>query len=397
MLDNKIKNRVIFFAGIFWGLSGFSLEVVPENADQSALLVRFFFVITSVIIIFLSVPFKIKQHYLLPLALLLCYIIFFTFSAYINGSTFKLLIRELLLFLSFASIAILFSDKNQIMKFVNGLYISLTALILYYFINIDFANFWQPLYRLSTHLGPNGISARAVMFFILALYFFYTKEKDKYLNSVFILISIVIVFATRSRTSIVMLIIAYFALILLLNKKKTFFFSFIILLLVIVYNLQTINILLRVSQPQIKNKANITNLTGRIGLWQKGMDVISENVFWGVGPDRDKVRVQDHWGSYHNAYIQYMVTTGFLGFFPILLLIIMASRNFFREKNDILFKSIFVVGILGSFTENRLLNFGSPGNLLFLVTFVYFSKMDFKHYTKMHSDNKINFNNKTIH
>jgi len=377
----QLKHKLFFIktAGFIWGLSGFTFELVAEGANQKALIVRFLFMFISSLVIFLTVPFRLKKSYVPAILLLLIYLLTFTYSTFINNSTFNILLREILLNIAALAIYLILFDKEQLDNFIKGIFSSLSILIIFYSFNINFTKMLQPLYRLSTHLNPNGIGSRSAMLFAISLYLFIAAEnkRKKILYSILFIVSFLVILATRSRTSLVMAIIAFFTLILLLKMKKTFIISAVFLVLIVFLNYQTISTVLRISIREDQGRRTLSNLTGRTEIWNKGLTLISKNFLFGVGPDRAQVRVQNHMGSFHNAYIQLFVMVGFVGFFPILILLFNAFKNVIFFKNDVLLKLIFITGIFGSLSESRLLNFGSPGNLLFFISFLYFNTFNF--------------------
>ena len=148
------------------------------------------------------------------------------------------------------------------------------------------------------------------------------------------------------------------------------------MVLLVSFNYEKVSTLIRLKTYETEVKGEkITKLTGRTELWKRGINIILKNPILGVGPIKSRVKVDTHMGTYHNAYIQLLVTVGFLGFAPILLLLLVAIKRFIFDKENFLIKLIFITGILSSIVENRLLNYGSPSSLLFLISFIYLSRI----------------------
>ncbi|APF17773.1 O-antigen polymerase [Caldithrix abyssi DSM 13497] len=366
-------NKAIMLAGFIWGLSGFTIEIVGGEPGFFDFFIRFLFMIIACTIIYTKIKIQIKKEYLPAILFLLIFLTSFLLTLIINKASIIFLIREILLIFTAFTIIVLLNDGQNIQAFLRGIFYALNLLVFYYFINIEFSNFLSPLYRLYTKLNPNGIGIAAVMLFVISLYSFYsTRVKfEKYFLFVSILLSFVVVLATRSRTSMIMMLLAFFSLSFFFKKKRILIVSSLISIIFIIYNFETLSLIIRLeSPPGFSGPENISNLTGRTLLWKKGFNVFLENFFLGVGPERAKVKVINHMSHYHNAYIQLMVVGGIFTFLPIFILVINAIKNLILYKVDTLFKVIFVVGLVSSMVENRLLNFGSPGNFLFLIAFL---------------------------
>lgn len=378
VLINK-RTFLINLAGFIWGLSGFTVEILSEGAFQQQLAFRLILIVISSSIIYFTLPFYIKKNNILTIILLLVYLLFFTITTVINNASVSNIIREIVLLYSSITIIIIISSKENILTdFIQGLYYALILLGLFYFIHIEFTKLFSLFYRFETNLNPNGIGMIAVMLFSISMnrYYLNSKNREKIFHLLAILVSVIIVIATRSRTSLAMMLIAFILLNILFKKKHILAISLIIGSLVVIYNLETFENLIRLSNPAgYSGNKNFGNLTGRTNLWKQGLEIISNNFFFGVGPDRAVVKIDYHWGSFHNAYIQLLVTVGVLGFIPLFVLVFLAIKRTIFFKDDFLLTIIFIIGFLGSFLENRLLNFGSPGNLLFLISLLYLGRI----------------------
>lgn len=368
-------------AGFIWGLSGFTVEMIPESAILQQLILRFVFIVVSTAIIYIFFPVRFKNSYLLTILLLLFYLLIMVLTSINNNASPTNIIRELILFYSCFSIIVVLSAHDYLHYFLKGVYFSLILIIIFYFSKIEFSQFFSLLYRLRSGLNPNSIGTMAVMLFIISLYRFNENimKKERFISFILILISTTVLIATRSRTAIVMMFIAYITIHLFFNNKKTLAISFILAGIVIIINLEAFQNIIRLTTPaDYSGKKNITNLTGRLDIWKYGLQIIYDHFLIGVGPDKAIVKVGSHMGSFHNAYIQLMVTAGALGFTPILLILLNAIKRVLSFKEDLLISIIFISGLFGTLVENRLLNFGSPGNLLFLIALLYLSRTNEK-------------------
>lgn len=375
------KHNLISLAGFIWGLSGFTVELISPDASLLQMLLRLFFVLASSLIILSTLKVKIKQKYYFAISLFFMYYIAYLTTSIIHGIMIVDAMRETFLLAMVLILYILFSNKLYFFDFIKGLIVSVGILVLYYFFHIDFFQIFTPFYRLFTGLNPNGIGTISVMTFTLSYFFLFSKEytKNKYIYLILTIMSIVIIFATKSRTSLLMLFFSFIILNIFFKNRKILIFSLLMVILVFILKYDAIETLLRLKSAEgYSGPNNIYNLTGRTELWKHGWDVIKENLLFGVGPKDAYVMVDGHKGTYHNAYIQLFITVGLFGFLPILIMLLLAIRAVILSSKLYLIKAIFIVGIIGSMAESQLFNFGSPGNLLFLLALLYLMGIDKK-------------------
>ncbi len=321
-------------------------------------------------------PFKIDKRYLITIILFLIYIAMFIITLLLNNLSFSSLFREIILFISIISIIILLNNKEYIYDFFKGIWVSLTLTALVYFTEINLSMIFNLFYRFGTETNPNVVGGTAAMYFLLNLYFFYsTKNKyNKLFLLSFLLIALVIVIATKSRTAIMMLVFAFFILNILLKKRKTIIISLTLIISLFLANFNKFDNVLRFSKKtNIAKNKTLSNLTGRADIWTKGLKMIDENFYFGVGPENARVKTDAGYKHLHNAYIQLMANVGIFGSIPILILILIALTKLIFYKEDIFMQAIILTGFVGSITEPRLLNYGLPSNLLFLISFIYMS------------------------
>lgn len=375
----RFKNNklIIMISGFIWGISGFIVEFLPSEEGIYPFLIRSIFVVIGNSLIIFTIPFRISKKYFVTIILFLIYLIMFIQSLVVNNLGITSLFRELLLLLSVISIILLLNRSTNTNHFFIGLWGSLTLTIIFYIINIDLSMFLNFLYRFHTVTNPNVIGSTAAMYFILSLYFLYkTKNKPiQFFLLLFILISVIIVIATKSRTSFMMVFFSFFTLTFLFNKRKIILFSLTSIILIVLLNFNTIDNILRITQRThvVKDKT-ILNLTGRSEIWSKGIKMIEENFYFGVGPEYAKVKTDAGYKHLHNAFIQLMANVGFIGSIPILILTLTALAKLRFYKANIFMSVVMITGFIGSLTEPRLLNYGLPSNLLFLISFIYMSR-----------------------
>lgn len=361
---------LIFISGFLFGLAGWTIEFFPNQQ----FIVRTILVCLSLVLLSFCINFKVNNNDLRSLYYFLMYLLFLTLSIFVNEDSIQFIIREVLLIIVIFYIMTLINDFYKFKIFMIGLVISSTTLIFYYFINIDFSHFFVSYYRLNTGLGPTGIGTISLILAIIYFDLIMKNENKKlyiFLLIILILMSIIIMLATKSRTAIILFSMAIILYLFLENRKKYLLILLVTGATISVFNYEKIEIILRIT-PTVgySGDKSITNLTGRTDIWQEGFNLFQGSPLVGVGPSSATVIADEHEAKLHNAYLQIIVSYGMLGFIPILILIMRALLTFFKS-NLSLFKVIFVVGILGGFVESRLFNFGSPGNFIFLLSFIY--------------------------
>lgn len=366
------KRKQIFIGGLIWGLSGFTPEIIPSSGDGVDLILRFLFLAVGLIFLNSSIAIKIKAEYYISFSFFIIYLIIFLFVNILNTVSLNAVIREIILLIVVVVIFSILSSKDYIVSFLKGIFISLFILTCYYFFSINFSLFFSPFYRLFTHLNANGIGEISAMSFTVSYYaIFQTKlNKIKYFMILMTFISVIVVVATRSRTSLVMIIVSYIFINIYWKNYKMSIFTFIILLLLFIKEYDTLEIIFRTSESGVKN---LSNLTGRVEIWKHAFEIIKNHFLFGIGPNNAYTMVDGHKSNFHNAYIQILVTSGFFSFLFVLGILILSLRNFLFSKNIFIIKIIFIIGFISALTENHLFNFGSPSNLLFLISILFLS------------------------
>lgn len=368
-LDKKI---MIFLGGIIWGLAGFSPEIIPSTGDGDDLIVRLLFIAVGLTFLITNIAIKIQAKYYISLTLFIIYLIVFLFINALNTVSFNAVTREIILIIVVMVIFSILSSKKYTVFFLKGLFVSLVFLTWYYFFSIDFSLFFSPFYRLFTHLNANGIGEIGAMTFLLSYYAIFKNKQNtiKYFMIIMAIISVIVVLATRSRTSLAMILVSYFFINTYWKNNKILIFTFIIISVLFIKEYTTLEIVFRLDSSGVKN---ISNLTGRTEIWLHAFEIIKEHFLFGIGSSNAFAMVDGHKSDFHNAFIQILVTSGFLGFLPIAGILILSFRNLLFSNNIFIIKIIFITGLIGSFAENHLLNFGSPANLLLLISILFLS------------------------
>lgn len=372
-----MKNKLTFFAGFLFGIAGWTVEFFPNQQ----FLVRTIIVLTALAILSFIINFKMLKKDTKIIYYFLIYLNAITISVFFNEDSIPIIIRETLLIVLIFYIISLINNFSKFKIFFIGLITSSSSLIIYYFLNIDFNNFFVSYYRLSTGLGATGIGVIGLM--LSVIYFdilVQNKNISRYLFLILItlfIMSFIVILATKSRTSMILLLLYIILYLYFLKQKKILLFIILISIVVAAINYEKVEVLLRIAPIEgYGGDKSITNLTGRTDIWNEGINLWQSSPLIGVGPSNASVIADGHIAQLHNAYLQVLVSTGVIGFIPLIILMLKAFMNLLKSNFSI-FKVIFIIGLLGGLVESRLFNFGSPGNFIFLLSFVFLLQSNF--------------------
>ena len=157
--------------------------------------------------------------------------------------------------------------------------------------------------------------------------------------------SIVLILLTGSRAGVIGLI-TLFLLILFTKLERIRWFYKIALLIALftlyLLNEDKINIERYMTLTEMGSDYNVSEETGRVQIWKRAYQLISENPLTGIGANcfpmalgylRQELFLTPRWQASHNSYIQIITETGLIGFIIFLSLIIASLKSFFRAKN----------------------------------------------------------------
>lgn len=379
---NINKDYILILSGIIWGLTGFTIEVIPPGAESLQVLIRLVLILISSVLGLYSLEVKISKDYYLGISFMFFYVFIFIFVNFLYNISLIDILRELFLFVIVIILFILLSNENKIFIFLKGIYFSLVLLVLFYILSINFSQLLQPFYRLFTGLNSNGIGIIAVMTFILSYYSFFKENLSSKIflnkNNIFLivsLLSIIVIIATKSRTALGLLFIAFLVININFKNIRILLVTLLISIIIIITQYEVIEAVLRLKNADGYRGGNsIYNLTGRTEIWSRAILIIENNFLLGVGSSDAWTIADGHKATFHNAYLQNFVTVGFIGTMPLLYLILVSLKNLIFKRDYFIFKTIFLVGFTSTFVESKFFNYGSPGNLLFLISLLYLSR-----------------------
>lgn len=161
------------------------------------------------------------------------------------------------------------------------------------------------------------------------------KIKEKLFYGIFFLSSVVVLLLSQARTSIVAFSIA---LLFLLTFKKKIVYIFIIIFLCLPFAMTgAMKDYAQYSVDYFKrgqDEKQFRSMSGRLLAWKEGWQKVQESPILGYGMASvrfGKVLDKVSTGHMHNAFLEVLINTGFLGFFFWFYTLVAVSINIFRN------------------------------------------------------------------
>ncbi|WAA09715.1 O-antigen ligase family protein [Fervidibacillus albus] len=224
-----------------------------------------------------------------------------------------------------------------------------------------------PKFMASYFLHPNDLG---LTISVLTIIIFITKRKGSKIDILFILLGIIILYLTKSRTYLVALTFYFVIYAFLRNKRLTTFVIIFIISILLIPNAQESILENNIITNKYENNTGQNNLlfTGREYIWSGGIKVIKENFLIGIGsqniPDKVTPLIPDYLylkendaiakASLHNVYLDVLLSMGIFGFvFTFLFFgyrIIKSTMYVVKNNNDLFFTKLycFVIYVLAA-------------------------------------------------
>lgn len=244
-------------------------------------------------------------------------------------------------------------DQKKLKKIIQAILFSSTFVFLYGFIQIiglDPIRWSEPAISygriFSTFGQPNFLASWLVLVLPLIIYsfFIYKKTLIKFLIGILFLGLLVSLIFTQSRAGWIGLFSSLFFFgffYFLFSKRKKLFFLLIVILISFILSLAFIHFFPpKTNNPLLKRAISLTQIKGsnkvRLFWWKKSLDLIKKKPILGYGPERQafyfvkyyqpEIAIYERINSYpdraHNDILEMLLTSGFLGLFSYLFLII---------------------------------------------------------------------------
>lgn len=242
-------------------------------------------------------------------------------------------------------------DKNFTRKYIFSLTVSgfifVCIGLIQYLLFSDLSSFFQygwdeHKYRLfSTFFDPNFAGAFIVLEILLLVGLFFSSQQHKiflYILGVGIVISILALFLTYSRSSLFMFIVSIPILFFLLKKTKYLIFLCGIIIVLFVFIPKDFSI-------ENMNPFRTASIEGRIHSIQNGLKVFQSSPVYGIGFNAYRYSqkrlglLDSKWEVTHagagvsNSYVFVLATTGLIGFF-LFIYFIYKILEITRPKTD---------------------------------------------------------------
>lgn len=218
------------------------------------------------------------------------------------------------------------------------------------------------------------------------------SEKGKIFDKITLIILIIDLISTGSRSSILGILISSWIILLMVMPTKRIVISIIPLLIILALftNEESIYNYLQKTRQFSRQAEKVTDLSGRKEVWGFGIKLFEEQPLIGYGFGFEKMilkeyssRFTQHSGWYfHNSYLSSLIAVGLLGTIPLLALLALASIkglylihqlsiNSEPNRMIIYFLALLYSSLFHGFYETWLF---SPGNMNILLfwTSVFF-------------------------
>ena len=347
-------------------------------------------------------------------------VIFFmtvTDTTFNNKNIFNIFLLILLFYLGIYTLPVVISSIIEIFKNEN-----LITFYSAFSMSPDNNFFGIPLPRSS------GVGRNILFFYILLSFFliFYQNNNFFYLLKRILLIFLSFyIFHLENRSSIYFLLLFNFFIFFYFLKKKNFKYRIRVLCIMLIipyfihifathskkyhqiYNQNNPN-----NELSITNEKYVKNFTaysriyvlsggsGRLSLWEKSIKPITNNLFFGYGPQADRILINE---NVSNIFLYSLLCGGIFALIFILLIIIsilntilylvFVRKIFFNKKNIIINSSIFFIIFLlfRSLFENSFAVFGIDFMIFIICSTILFNYTKISFYSCLKNNLKLFF------
>lgn len=267
------------------------------------------------------------------------------------------LILGLIVYNMIRSIKIDLDFFNRFFNFyIIGLVINCIFLIIQSYFFVESLDYKRPSGFIS---NPNSAGLQMAIGMFYLFYKIKKSQKSNYyqiLNLTIILLFIVGIFQTQSRTSLLMVIIILVSVFINLSTVRKLQFGLIGIVAIIIFGGVILNSDM-ISRIQRKSKSNRPD--ERIELWNKSIELGIDSKFLGIGIGqfqrrsfarayfsttnfptlRNELRKGDIGLGLHNTFLHILINYGFLSFILFIIFLLSINRKLFLEAKKIQFKS----------------------------------------------------------
>lgn len=302
--------------------------------------------------------------------ILLLLILLFKFK-FINRKEFTLFLPFVLFNVYYLINLESFSDTGSLMIVVNQLAYLMVIYVIY---SITWTNFQIKLLTIAyfiaipillglIYVTPGMINTNTIGSFTYFLSFFpllylagYAKGLKKSSMLLVFAMTIIVIFASDTRSVLLSAGVAFMTFILwrLITKNKMFYylyFSLVIFLnyfIIVIYpNLYKWSHFHKVNDLSLQITGKPI-MTGRNTIWAQLLDLIERNLWFGHGSNVLPETFLSTALSAHNLYLQIALQSGLIGIILLLIFFLAIWRTFWKNKNDprIMIASCFFISII---------------------------------------------------
>lgn len=253
-----------------------------------------------------------------------------------------------------------FKEKIRFYLFIDGLIILFLGFIQYFFFSslksLYYLGWDEHMYRMfSVFLDPNYAGAFFVLYFLFIADLIYKRKKQRRYLVFILLLTLIAIFLTFSRSALVMLIVGTSVFLFLIKRKKLIF----ILLTTIVFFALIFSSKFYVENMNLFREASIK---ARLANYSTAILIIKDRPFLGIGFNsyryaKKMYGVKMEWikapshadAGVDNSFLFILATTGIIGFSAYLFLL--AS---IMKKASVLFISSIIAIFINALFINSL-------------------------------------------
>ena len=196
-------------------------------------------------------------------------------------------------------------------------------------------------------LNANAYSY-SIFFANLSLFYLLNIYKSK-LFLIIVLLSqylfIVTIFITASRAGLLLFLLLNFFYWFFVEKSKKLYIKILKLFLLIVMVLYGSATLFENSYLSTRTEINVVKEDTRITLINEGIDIFTNNPFFGVGPGQTIFYIKT--GHYtHNSYIEVASTQGIIGFIILVLILFIPLKKLLNKDRSNIFTKLNIMFML---------------------------------------------------
>ncbi len=402
--ESTARTRLFFVAGLVWGLcTALAFLWIPLQIVGIA---------AALMLVALG-PNRLLLRWSESLtgAMMWAYALVVVASGMLNGSEVAMIVRYLVVVAGF--LLILEAARQARVSALwlgNGLLCGGFVLVAWHVLEMDWARLFDPMYRISLFLNPNGVGFIAAMTGIGLLAHLLTPPAPeevehggspsspawRALLAVAFAMTLVVCFATKSRTALVAFVTGLGVVFMLARPGdlwKVLFAGAVGLVAALGVGFGA-GLLSEINEVYMLSGSgrDITTGTGRFVVWEFILSELWPAHPWlGVGPGQHDaiILARFNQGSSHNGYLMNLAELGLVGLLPLVIVMAYAALRTLKllrhraagyladlSVGVVMAAGWFAAGAVEALGETLFFSVGNPGSLMFLCGIAILDALD---------------------